>query len=79
MPAQCGSCWSFAATAGIEAQLLIRQNKLTDLSEQQFVDCVNSATYSGYSSNGCGGGWPSNALDYAYRFNQTLESLYPYK
>ncbi|GAB4818370.1 hypothetical protein N2152v2_005416 [Parachlorella kessleri] len=75
----CGSCWAFAATAGIEAQLLIRQGKLVDQSEQQFVDCVNYATYVGYSSNGCSGGWPSNALDYAYRFNQTLESLYPYK
>jgi C1A family cysteine protease len=76
---QCGSCWAFAATAAIESKLLIQQAKLMDLSEQNFVDCVNAATDPAYYSDGCNGGWPTHALNYAYRWNQTTEALYPYK
>ncbi len=52
---QCGACWAFAATAGIESMQLIKLNKTWNLAEQHFIDCVNSAL--GYQSNGCAGGW----------------------
>lgn len=56
---QCGSCWAFAAIAGVE--VVYRRSKYwtqsTDFSEQQLVDCEPY----GY---GCGGGWTDYALDY---------------
>lgn len=78
---QCGSCWAFAATAAIESKYMIQKARTLDLSEQQVVDCVNSATDASYYSNGCSGGWPTHALSYAYKYSpgQGLESAYPYK
>lgn len=56
----CGSCWAFAAVAGIE--VVYRRWKswigTTDLSEQQIVDCEPY----GY---GCSGGYTDLALNYA--------------
>ena len=55
---------------------MIKSGREWDLSEQQVMDCVRSSTDRLYYSNGCGGGWPSNALDYAYRWNITTEAKY---
>ena len=48
-----------------------------DLSEQQLVDCVNGA--GGFTgSNGCSGGWPHDAFNFAQLSGQTSEGGYPY-
>lgn len=36
---QCGSCWAFSAVQAVEGQLAKATKKVTDLSEQQVVDC----------------------------------------
>ncbi|GAB4820289.1 hypothetical protein N2152v2_007335 [Parachlorella kessleri] len=47
------------------------------LSVQQIVSCVNSEL--GYTSAGCGGGFPEQAFDYIHRFNISEEHFYaPY-
>jgi len=59
---QCGSCWAFAATATLEYLSSVKINKLTDLAEQELVDCATSAA--GYQNNGCNGGWYDWAWNY---------------
>ena len=46
---QCGSCWSFSSTGGMEGIYEIKGNTLTSFSEQQLVDCVKLCF-------GCNGG-----------------------
>lgn len=70
---QCGSCWDFSATETMESVWAIAGNKLTQLSEQQTLDC-DSTDY------GCDGGWPYNA--YAYIISAggvETEADYPYE
>ncbi|KAH7715284.1 hypothetical protein AAVH_17288 [Aphelenchoides avenae] len=68
---QCGSCWAFAALAGMESNVLSYTGSSLDLSEQQLVDCEPV-------SSGCGGGWSDAALDLAAN-GMAAESAYPYK
>ena len=69
---QCGSCWAFAALAGMESNVLAYTGSTLDLSEQQLVDCET------VGSSGCGGGNSDTALDLAAK-GMSAESAYPYK
>ncbi|OAY50324.1 hypothetical protein MANES_05G126900v8 [Manihot esculenta] len=55
---QCGSCWAFSAAAAIEGINQIVTGNLTDLSEQQLIDCDTT------SNNGCDGGNMDRAFAY---------------
>ena len=71
---QCGSCWSFSTTGGIEGQWFLAGNKLTSLSEQEFVSCDTI-------DHGCQGGLMDNAYNWVLKaHNGTLVTAksYPY-
>jgi len=77
--AQCGSCYTFSALAGVEGRLLIAGSKQftvndLDLSEQQLVDCSKEN-----GNKGCNGG----SLLFTYRYiklnGMMKEADYPYQ
>ena len=69
---QCGSCWSFAATATIEGRYAIKHGSKVILSEQQMVDCATACS-------ACYGGWASSALQYVQKAGgQMSAASYPY-
>jgi len=69
---QCGSCWTFSAVANIEGQYFLKNNVLTNFSEQQLVDCDETC-------EGCDGGLMEEAFVWLEN-NGGLEPLndYPY-
>lgn len=81
MPA--GSCYAFAAAGALEALVAIDReaNSVSELSEAQLVECLSSDSYgcNGDSCNGCNGGDPTIAMEYALQ-QQGLSSAsdYPY-
>jgi len=68
---QCGSCWAFSTTGGLEGAWQVATGKLASLSEEQLVDCDKGG-------NGCHGG----LMDQGFEFLQTVdvcsEQSYPY-
>jgi len=70
---QCGGCWSFAATGGLEGSYQIASGKLTSLAEQQFLDCDTV-------DSGCGGGLEYQGWNFFKDQNQGIctENSYPY-
>jgi len=68
---QCGSCWAFSTTGGLEGAWEIATGQLTSMSEQQFVDCDTS-------SMGCNGGNMNSAFQWAENQNVATESSYAY-
>jgi C1A family cysteine protease len=71
----CGSCWAFAAAAGLEAVTLIAQKTPgvdLNLAEQILVSTCSSA-------GDCGGGYPSGAASFIKSSGLPLETCYPYR
>jgi C1A family cysteine protease len=68
---QCGSCWSFSATGGVEALHYLTTNALISLSEQELVDCVGNG-------KGCDGGAMQTAFNYFHDHGACSEKEYPY-
>merc|ERR1711898_51780 len=69
---QCGSCWAFSTTGGLEGAWQISSGSLKSMSEQQFVDCAKSA------GAGCQGGDMGSAFQWAESQKVATESSYPY-
>jgi len=68
---QCGSCWAFSSTGGMEGAWQIASGSLKSMSEQQLVDCSTE-------NAGCNGGDMGLAFDYAKTVNVATEGSYPY-
>jgi len=69
---QCGSCWAFGTTGGIEGAWQLATAKLQSLSEQQLVDCSTQ-------NLGCQGGNAGYAINFEHGTDVATEASYPYK
>jgi len=71
---QCGSCWAFSTTGGVEGQNFLVNNKLSSFSEQELVDCAGAD-----GNQGCNGGLMDDGFDYVEQSGLCFESAYPYE
>jgi cathepsin L len=56
----CGSCWSFGTAESVESYWALATGQLSDLSEQNILDCTPNPNDCG-GTGGCGGGTPELA------------------
>jgi len=70
---QCGSCWAFSSTGGLEGQWEIATGSLQSMSEQQLVDCSKNG-----GNAGCGGGLMDNSFQWYENQGAATENSYPY-
>jgi len=68
---QCGSCWAFSTTGGVEGAWQIATGQLHSVSEQQLVDCDDN-------NAGCGGGSMSMGVVFEQFNDACSEESYPY-
>ncbi len=66
----CGSCWAFTSAAAVEANIMIRRDLSTDLSEQNLLTCSGGGT--------CNGGWYGTVFKYLMKKSAVPESSAPY-
>jgi len=75
---QCGSCWSFGTTETIESFFALKTGQLSELSEQQILDCTPNPNQCG-GTGGCGGGTPELAYAKIMQMGGlSSEWTYPY-
>ncbi|CAK6975004.1 procathepsin L-like [Scomber scombrus] len=67
----CYSCWAFSAAGALEGQLAKKTGQLLDLSVQNLIDCVTE-------SDGCDGGFITDAFEYVQDNGLNSEEVYPY-
>merc|ERR1719215_2101850 len=70
---QCGSCWAFSSTGGLEGQWEIATGNLQSISEQQLVDCSKNG-----GNAGCNGGLMDNSFTWYENQAAATETSYPY-
>jgi C1A family cysteine protease len=68
---QCGSCWAFSATEGVESAWFLAKGKLIEMSPQQIVSCDTV-------DQGCNGGDLPTAFAYVQSSGLETEAEYPY-
>ncbi|KAL5248282.1 hypothetical protein ACHWQZ_G017459 [Mnemiopsis leidyi] len=70
----CGSCWTFAATAALEGEMYFQNSKQgVSLSEQEYMDCATPR-------DGCNGGWMEDCYTYTRKSGRIAPtSAVPYK
>ncbi|KAE8573862.1 Cat1 [Halyomorpha halys] len=72
--ADCGSCYAFTVAMALEAQVFKNNGTLSELSEQQLIDCSVL-----YGNLGCRGGSLRNTAKYLQRYHLLTRDKYPYK
>jgi len=75
----CGSCWTFGTAENIESYWANKTGQLTDLSEQQILDCTPNPNDCG-GTGGCGGGTAEIAYEQILKQGGlATEWTYPYQ